>query len=45
MSVIFEIFAAGVLLAIANLLNEILGELKLAKKDREDVRSQRTDDE
>ena len=44
MSVLFEIFAVGVLLAIANLLNEILGELKLAKKGREDVRSQRTDD-
>ena len=45
MSIIFEIFAAGVLLAIANLLNEILGELRLAKRDREDAYSRRTSDE
>lgn len=29
------------LLIIANLLNEILGELRLAKRDREDANSQR----
>ena len=45
MSLIFEIFAVGAAFVIANLLNEILGELRLAKKDREDVRSRRTDDE
>ncbi len=43
MSVVFEIFAAAALLAIASLLNEILCELRLAKKDREDTNSQRTD--
>ena len=32
------------LLVIANLLNEILGELRLAKKDREDTRSQGSND-
>jgi len=42
MSVVFEIFVAGALIAIANLLNEILGELRLAKKDREDINSRRT---
>jgi hypothetical protein len=34
----------GLLFAIANLLNEILGELKLAKRDREDAHSQGRDE-
>lgn len=41
MSIIFGIFTVGALLVITTLLIEILGELKLAKKDREDERSQR----
>ena len=41
MSIIFEIFTVGALLLIATLLIEILNELRLAKKDREDERSQR----
>lgn len=45
MNAIFGILLLAALLVIANLLNEILGELKLAKRDREDVRSQRTNDE
>ena len=45
MNTIFGILLVGALLVIANLLNEILSELRLAKRDREDVRSRRTDDE
>jgi len=40
-SVIFGIFIVVILLTIANLLNEILSELRLAKRDREDASSQR----
>ena len=43
MNIVFGIFIVGVLLTIANLLNEILSELRLAKRDREDARSQRTE--
>ena len=45
MNIIFAILLVGALLVIANLLNEILSELRLAKRDREDVRSRRTEDE
>ena len=45
MNAIFGILLVGALLVIANLLNEILSELRLAKRDREDVRSRRTEDE
>lgn len=45
MSIIFGIFVVGTLVIIANLLNEILSELQLAKRDREDARSQRTGDD
>ncbi len=40
MMIIWQIGLLLLLIVIANLLNEILGELKLAKKDREDARSQ-----
>lgn len=40
MNILFGIFIAGILLTIVHLLNEILSELRLAKKDREDARSQ-----
>jgi len=41
MSAIFGIIVVVVLVVIANLLNEILSELRLAKRDREDSKSQR----
>ena len=37
--IFWQVMSVVLLLIIANLLNEILSELKLAKKDREDARS------
>lgn len=41
MSIFFQLFVIVILFIIAGVLNEILGELRLAKKDREDERSQK----
>lgn len=43
MSIFFQLFVIIILFIIAGILNEILGELILAKRDREDARSQRKD--
>lgn len=41
MSAVFGIAVVGLLLVISALLVEILNELRLAKRDREDAHSQR----
>ena len=41
MSIFFQIFVVILLMIIASISNEILDELRLAKRDREDAHSQR----